>query len=296
MFRCRLGLNAPTKIEIRGCVCICGGGRNELKEIWAGVKTSFPKITSEIATDLGVEIPAGQLHYHVETRTANKSLHLWISGMLCNWFWYYLIRDRTFICVFIFFQGPWHRWWHFSTSASRVNATLICAFTTKAFTGVYLLTSTHTTPAYSSAFFFICLFVYLLRLWDILSNLCTAFLLCPTLGQGPCGLGAGGSGLGGGGRLQIASHDSWLFVFFFRWQWRSLIQNTCLIWNKAAITMKSGLPAAVVVVCRMALIVPHCFFFFFFCSLRLPACVRAWCGKRDQRKHRSAFLTAGPSS
>lgn len=157
---------------------------------------------------------------------ANKSMHFWISGMFCNWFGHCLITD----CIF--FQGPWHQWWHFSTSAISVNATLICVHSPQkhslGFTSsrllLLLLTSTHTTAAYSSAFFSICLFVYLLLLWDILQNLCTAFLLCPTLGQGPCGLGTGGSGLGGMGvvcgwrgsmKLQIASHDSWLFVFLF---------------------------------------------------------------------------------
>lgn len=30
------------------------------------MKKSFPKITSEAATDGGVEIPAGQIHYHTD--------------------------------------------------------------------------------------------------------------------------------------------------------------------------------------------------------------------------------------
>lgn len=43
-----------------------GDREMDLDEIWAGVKKSFPKITSEAATDEGVEIPTGQIHYHTD--------------------------------------------------------------------------------------------------------------------------------------------------------------------------------------------------------------------------------------
>lgn len=56
-----------------GGVCV-GERGTDLDEIWAGVKKSFPKITSEAATDGGVKIPVGQIHYHTDGSWNEDSL------------------------------------------------------------------------------------------------------------------------------------------------------------------------------------------------------------------------------